>query len=120
MADILRVYIAGPYSHGDQADNVRTAGLAALAVMKAGHAPFCPHLFHFLHFLEPHSYVEWCALDLHWLRACHVVLRLPGHSPGSDREVDAAKQLGLPVYYTLAACLEELPKVERVAVSYGV
>jgi hypothetical protein len=111
-ASPLRVFISGPYTHGDQADNVRNACLAALAVMKAGHAPFCPHLFHFLHFLEPHSYVEWCALDLHWLTACHMVLRLPGESPGSDREVDAAKQLGLPVYYSLAECMRALPTRE--------
>lgn len=107
---MMRVFISGPYTHGDQADNVRNAWLAGHAIYQAGHVPFVPHLFHFAHLLTPMSYVDWCALDLHWLTACHVVLRLPGHSPGSDREVDAAKQLGLPVFYSLADCLRDLPK----------
>jgi hypothetical protein len=34
------------------------------------------------------------------------VLRLPGPSNGADREVDAAKALGIPVFTEISALLE--------------
>lgn len=43
------------------------------------------------------------------LERCDAVLRLPGESPGADREVHYAISLGKPVYYGL----EELPNVSR-------
>jgi len=109
MARRERVYIAGPYTHGDVAVNVREAVLAGLEVHRAGHIPFIPHLYHFAHYLCPQEYAVWCALDVKWLQACTCLLRLPGVSPGSDREVDMAKVLGMPIYYTLAECLASLP-----------
>ena len=115
MTDLLRVYIAGPYTHGDVALNVRQAVLAGLEIHRAGHVPFIPHLFHFAHYLCPQDYAVWCALDLHWLQACHCVLRLYGHSPGGDREVEAAKVLGMPIYFSLPDCLRALPKRKESA-----
>lgn len=109
MADVLRVYIAGPYTAGDVAMNVRQAVLAGLEIHRAGHVPFIPHLFHFAHYLCPQDFAVWWALDLQWLKACHCVLRLAGESPGADRELEFAKTLGMPVYYSLAACLQALP-----------
>ena len=111
----LRVYIAGPYTHFDVAVNVRAAVLAGVEIMKAGHLPFIPHLYHFAHFLEPQSYDAWLRLDLRWLEACHGVLRLHGYSPGADREVEKAKVLGLPVYYSIPECLKALPTPEGSA-----
>jgi len=113
MSDGLRVYIAGPYSHFDVALNVREAVRAGLDVLKAGHVPFIPHLYHFAHLLEPQPYDSWMTLDLQWLAACHCLVRLHGHSPGADREVERAKALGLPVYLDLAACLAALPPVRH-------
>ncbi len=109
MADVLRVYISGPYTRFDVAANVRQAVLAGLDIVKAGHVPFIPHLYHFAHFLIPQPYAIWTALDLHWLQCCHCLLRLHGYSPGADREVERAKQLGLPVYYSIEACVQALP-----------
>jgi hypothetical protein len=109
MTDILRVYIAGPYTAGDVAMNVRQAVLAGLEIHKAGHVPFIPHLYHFAHYLCPQDYAVWCALDLQWLKACHCVLRLAGASPGADREVEFATVLGLQIYHSLPACLQALP-----------
>lgn len=102
----LKIYIAGPYTHGDTAEHVREAILVGLAVADLGHAPFIPHLYHFAHMLSPRPYEFWMTLDLTWLAACDGVLRLPGHSPGADREVERAKVLGLPVYFGLAAFAE--------------
>ena len=109
MSDVLRIYIAGPYSAGDVALNVRQAVLAGLAIHETGHVPFIPHLFHFAQYLCPQDYAVWCALDLQWLKACHCVLRLAGDSPGADREVEFAMTLGMPVYFTLQDFLADLP-----------
>jgi hypothetical protein len=111
QAGPVRVYIAGPYTYGDTADNVRAAILAGMDLFQAGHVPFIPHLYHVAHLIYPLSYERWMLLDLRWLETCHVVLRLPGESPGADREVEVAKTRGMPIYFSLAACLQALPKL---------
>lgn len=98
-----RVYIAGPYTGGDVAQNVARAMDVADELLSAGFAPFCPHLSHFLHLHHPHEYETWMDLDMAWLAACDVVLRLPGVSPGADREVAEAHEIGIPVVYLPAA-----------------
>lgn len=44
---IARVYVAGPYTNGDVAVNVRTAYEAADRLADLGFAPFVPHSTHF-------------------------------------------------------------------------
>lgn len=100
------IYVSGPYSHGDQAANVRAAIEAANVLLDAGYIPYCPHLSHFHHMLFPHDYETWMQLDLAWLEMCDAVVRLPGHSPGADREVTRAHELGIPVYYSVEEFLK--------------
>ena len=45
------------------------------------------------------------ALDRAWLECSDIVLRLPGESPGADREVAYALELGKPVYEGIDALL---------------
>ena len=92
-----RIYIAGPYTGGDVAVNVRAAMEAANALIVAGYAPHVPHLYHFLHMANPRPYEDWMRLDLVWLNQCDAVVRLPGQSPGADREAVEAVRLGIPV-----------------------
>ena len=106
----MRVYIAGPYTKGDVALNVRRAIEAGDAVYKAGHLPFIPHLTHFWHMVCPAPYEQWIAIDLAWLPTCHALIRLPGESSGADGEVAAAQKLGMPVHYGLDAFLAAIPK----------
>ncbi len=47
------IYIAGPYTLGDVAVNVRNAMMAGLDLMNMGFIPFVPHLSHWLHLLVP-------------------------------------------------------------------
>lgn len=103
----MRVYIAGPYTQGDQAELVREAVLVGLAVFREGHVPFIPHLYHFAHFLCPMPYEAWMTLDLSWLAVCHCLIRLPGESQGADREVERAFDMGLTVYHGVDAFLAE-------------
>ena len=97
----MRVYVAGPYSGGDVALNVRRAILAGETLLARGHSPYIPHLTHFWQLLAPHAYEVWLEQDRVWLEQCEAVLRLPGESPGSDREGAMAHLLGIPVYYSL-------------------
>ena len=96
-----RIYIAGPYTKGDVAVNVRNAILAASKLADLGFAPFVPHLTHFWHMVSPRPYEFWCDLDNQFLPFCQGLLRLPGESSGSDAEVDLAKKLEIPVFRDL-------------------
>lgn len=100
-----RVYIAGPYTQGDTAINVRTALGAAQELLLAGWAPYVPHLTHFWHLVYPGPYEHWAALGIVWLEVADALVRLPGESPGADREVAFARDHGIPVYDSVAALI---------------
>jgi Domain of unknown function (DUF4406) len=96
---IARIYVAGPYTNGDVAVNIRTAYEAADRLADLGFAPFVPHSTHFWHMLFPRPYEFWLELDDQFLPCCAAVLRLPGGSKGADGEVRLAESLGIPVFY---------------------
>lgn len=57
---IAKVYIAGPYTEGDVAINVRNAFEAANKLADLGFAPFIPHSSHFWHlvFARPYDFLD--------------------------------------------------------------
>lgn len=97
----MRIYIAGPYTKGDVALNVREAIYAGNMVAHRGHIPFIPHLTHFWHMLIPHDIDFWYAYDIEWLKLCEGLLRLEGESKGADEEERIAREMGLPVFYNV-------------------
>lgn len=105
----MRIYVAGPYTKGDVAVNVRNAILAGNNLRALGHAPYIPHLTHFWHMLIPHDIDYWYKVDLEWLDACDGLLRLPGESAGADNEVKYAHGIGIPVFYSI----DEIYKHDR-------
>jgi len=104
----IRVYITGPYTKGDVAQNVHAAIQAGDRLAQAGLFPFIPHLTHFWHLLYSHDWKFWLAQDFVWLEACDVLLRLPGESNGADLEVQRARELGMTVYWSVEAILKVL------------
>jgi hypothetical protein len=44
---------------------------------------------------------EWMRIDLDWVAVADAVLRLPGPSKGADMECARAKELGIPVFYSV-------------------
>ena len=94
-----KIYIAGPYTKGDVAVNVRNALSAANYLADKGFAPYVPHLTHFWHTVFPRPYEFWLELDNQYLLCCDAVLRLPGESSGADKEVSLALGSGIPVFY---------------------
>lgn len=106
-----KVYIAGPYTKGDVAENVSSAIEMGTIIADMGGAPFVPHLTHFWHMMHPRGWEFWMQQDEAWLRVCDAVLRLPGDSVGADREVELAEQLGLAVFTDHMALLDWMKKV---------
>lgn len=104
----MRIYVAGPYTQGTFAANMRAAIDAADRLLKAGHAPFVPHTMTFAwDVVHPNSYETWLDLCMAWVTQCEGLLRLPGHSPGADKEVLLAKELKIPVWTSIL----EVPRV---------
>jgi len=97
-----KVYVAGPYTKGDVAVNVRNAIAAANELADLGYMPFLPHLTHFWHLLFPRPYEFWCELDNQFLPYCNALLRLPGESSGADAEMALAESLKIPVFHSIA------------------
>jgi len=106
-----RVYVAGPYTKGDVAINVKEAVETADRLLKLGYAPYCPHLTHFWHMLFEHDYQTWLDLDNEWVTCCDMMLRIPGESSGADKEVALAESLGLPVFFSVEELAEAIPTV---------
>lgn len=91
------LYVAGPYS-ADPVICTRVALVTATAIYeRTEFVPFVPHLSHFWHLVTPMAYDSWLDIDLTILERCHAITRLPGESPGADREVARAAQIGLPL-----------------------
>jgi hypothetical protein len=120
MSKPLLILIAGPYRSGTGDDpdlmarNLARLEEAAWPVFAAGHIPMIG---------------EWVALPVlrsagadgvtdplaarvmyptaqRLLQHCDAVLRLPGNSTGADQDVAIARELGLPVYYSV----EDIPR----------
>ena len=94
----MKIFISGPYSGGDVAQNVKKAIMEGDYIARLGHVPFIPHLTMFWDLLIHHEYQFWLDQDMEWLKVCDAVLRLPGESPGADKEVAYAEANGMPVY----------------------
>lgn len=101
-----RIYIAGPYTKGDVAVNVRNAYEVANRLADLGFAPFVPHATHFWHMLFPRPYEFWLKLDNQFLPYCEALLRIPGTSAGADAEVLLAQDLSIPVFHEIEALVQ--------------
>jgi hypothetical protein len=100
------VYIASPYTKGDQEENVRRQIDVAERLAEKGYAPFWPLHSHYWHQVYPHPPWYWLALDLVFLLKCDALLRLDGDSAGGDLEVFCAEQNDIPVFYDINDLVE--------------
>jgi hypothetical protein len=95
-----KIFISGPYTHGDVAQNVKRSMDMANSLLNAGFAPYCPHLTHFLHMNSFQEYDIWLRLDIAYLETCDAILRLSGKSNGADKEVEFALRHNILVFYS--------------------
>lgn len=102
-----RVFICSPYTKPDPAVNINISVKMFNRLMDEDKCvPVNMLWVHFYHCIMPRSYEDWLAYCMIFLPLCQAVLRLPGESSGVDREVEIAKSLGIPVFYSV----EELNK----------
>ena len=103
------VYIASPYSKGDQALNVKSAMATFDVLLTEGECiPICPLWAHFQHLALPQPYETWASYSLSIAKLCDICLRVPARyrrfnytSPGADSEVFYFEKHGKPVVYSL-------------------
>jgi hypothetical protein len=93
------IYVAGPYTKGDVAVNVRRNIEVGSILADAGYVPFIPLLTHFWHLVSPHPYEFWLQQDAAWVERCCAMVRTPGESSGADKEIVLAESLKRPVYH---------------------
>ena len=105
------IYVSGPYSLGDQTENIRRACFAGAEIKRKGHIPLVPHLSHLWHLIDPHPREYWLEIDLALLTVCDALLRLDGKSEGADLEVEEAKKLCMIIYNSL----ENIPNVSKMS-----
>lgn len=92
----IRVFVSGPLnSSGVAFLNVREAVLTGMLLRRFPRVvPFIPHLFSHATQILPESGEFWQAWDDDELRACDVLVRIPGDSKGADHEVSLFESLG--------------------------
>jgi hypothetical protein len=112
------VYLAGPISKfpvgGSQFGNVRDAVIVAERLRAEGLVPFVPHLSSLWEMITPVPYEGLMTLDFAWIERCDALLRLPGESPGADREVAHAWAHGVRVFHDVESLLAWAHGVEVI------
>jgi len=102
-----RIYISGPIT-ADPIGGTRQAVHAAHTLRNHGYAPLVPHLTVIEAMIcGDRPYADWLAADLAWVAVSDAVVRLPGASPGADREVAYALKHGIPVHLSVDEFLQE-------------
>ncbi len=109
----VKVYIASPLAIGDKEQNVRNSFEMGNKIIDMGANPYCPLYNYFLDAEKPRDGEFWLQLDFDWLRACDVVLRMPGESVGADMETALANEIGIPVVYSIEQLAEYFGLIEQ-------
>ncbi len=95
-----RAYVAGPItSSGSLHENIHNGIMVGEELRARGIHPFIPHLYDFVKIVtgEDVNWEDMLQLDENWIRACDLLVFLPGESKGRAREVAFAKSLKIPV-----------------------
>ncbi len=107
------VYIASPYTKGDPCINARFQCEMFDHLLADGVVlPYAPLISHFQHTMFPRHYKVWVQYDLDILPKFDACLRLDAvnqamayrvsESSGADGEVARCRELGIPVFYSVA------------------
>jgi len=105
-----KVYVAGPYTIGNTADNINLMVQVCDALLTEGYVPFCPLLNHFWHLICPRPEKDWLEYDNEWLDVCDCMYRLPGVSAGADREEFRMIEQNKPIFKDFKVLCENMPK----------
>lgn len=93
------IYIASPYTKGDNFVNVQRSIEAANKLLDMGYIAISPLVNSvFYHMQRERSWSEWMEIDYQLVNMCDCLVRLPGDSTGADKEVIYALSHNKPVY----------------------
>lgn len=117
------IYIASPYTKGDQAINTRFQMTIWDTLFALGFTPIAPLWSHFQHLHTPRPYEDWVAYDNEIIRRCDACLRLTAthgelgymqhESSGADGEVRLFDRLGKPVFTSVYDLVRWKAEAER-------
>lgn len=96
-----RVYISGPITLGSRQFNLEQALFAHRDLLDTGFAPLNPILTMLIPWEGEVQHDVWLEADVPWVEVADALLRLPGTSVGADREVEHARECGVPVFFNL-------------------
>lgn len=104
---MIVVYIAGPVGERDEGREARVAAgvETAARVLLAGFSVISPHLFCRIPGDELFDWDGWMKVCLALVERCDAVVRIPGESPGADKEVALARELAIPVFFSVEELL---------------
>lgn len=91
------VYVAGPIT-GDPWGCVRKATMAAAILEDLDCWAYLPQMSVLHEIVSPMPYEHWVGHGLAMVERCDGLWRISGESPGADREVQRAVELGVPVF----------------------
>ena len=103
-----RIYVAGSYNADSVIgvlNNMRIGMRAATEILLAGHSPFVPWFdYHFQLMLRPGESLaveDYYRYSIKWLEVSDAVYvcNYREDSVGTQKEIDRAEELGIPVYY---------------------
>lgn len=114
-----KVYISGPISLGSKTENFAQFMHAQRALIEAGFAPLNPGLTMHEGIAKAFDHETWLEVDLPWVEAADLLIRLPGESKGADREVRAAIEAGVEVLCHDEWCCVENAYVTDDPVGYA-
>jgi hypothetical protein len=90
-------FVSGPFSDEPMMRTLEAADLQHW-LMDRGYIVFCPHTAYFwTDQIRNRPYEDWMRQCLAFVAKSDIVVRMPGVSPGSDRECAAAESMGIPV-----------------------
>ena len=117
---MIKVYVAGAISNPDSLkflDNIRKGQRASTELLLKGYAPFCPFLdyqfFLQLRDSEKITIEQIQAYSRVFLEVCNAVLVLPNWqgSLGTQKEIQHATHLGIPVFYDIKSLKQHFGEV---------
>ena len=116
---MISVYISGPLTnevYADEHSNVIKASDAMCKLLKHNFAVYCPHLMWCVeeYLLDRESipdYETFMENDFYWICKADVFLRLPGESPGADREEKYARSLAKPCCSSVEEVIEKFTSI---------
>lgn len=92
-------YVAGPYTQGEPVTNVHAAIAYGEGLMHDWPVIMhVPHVTMIWQLIRPQEYEWWMDYDQAILRRCDFMIRIPGESPGADREVRFCEKHDIPFY----------------------